>query len=41
MRGERGPEANYREIVRWVMTLSLCAALVYGATIWLIFWLME
>jgi hypothetical protein len=41
MRDERGPETRYRGVVLWATTFALCAALIYGAVIWLIFWLME
>jgi hypothetical protein len=41
MPGERGPDANYREIIRWMIMLCLCAAAIYGVTIWFIFWLMQ
>jgi hypothetical protein len=41
MREERGPETSYRGVALWAFMFGVCAALVYGAVIWLIFWLME
>lgn len=41
MRGEHRPNADYRGLALWAFMFGVCAALVYGAVIWLIFWLME
>lgn len=39
MRGEHRPNVDHRGLPLWAGAFVLCAALVYGAVIWLIFWL--
>jgi hypothetical protein len=41
MSSERGPNADYRGLAIWAAAFVLCAAAVYGAIFWLIFWLMK
>ncbi|MGN6770058.1 MAG: hypothetical protein ACTHJQ_09485 [Rhizobiaceae bacterium] len=39
MPGEHRPNADYRGLALWAFCFVLCAATVYGAIIWFIFWL--
>ncbi|MGN6773514.1 MAG: hypothetical protein ACTHJQ_27250 [Rhizobiaceae bacterium] len=41
MAGEQRRNADYRGLALWAAKFAVCAAVIYGVTIWLIFRLLD